>query len=1035
MDQKDSAEAMTGESFAYDAFASYATDPDGELVRAVEGLIESFHRRPDVPKDLIQELELCVDGRDFTFPPSRPETEPSSAIEQVIRGYQRQCRALIVFCGPAAKDHRWIGREIEWWGHERPDGPIYFAYTHGTYPDPKMAAEHMPASLIVRGGPSNPSYFDLRGYHRDRGAIRFILSRSLRLARAFAATIDAGFGAFMRRFFRWPMQARTRKPPFRKLGDVGDWKSVRPLDEQVCRIAAQLVSDKTGQALAVTHLTERYLAAEHEARRRRRRGAIIISVLGALALVAAWIMWDRLERQRRIVALADEAQTQIDGQQFEEAMRPALEGLPAKDDVFWAPGWADRDVQVLQAKLAGAANLSAFKTLIRKDEIPKCERLTSATYSRDGRWILTASECGVASVWDAKSMESIATCRQSELVLPADRKNVRHKEKWIRDTQFSRDGKRVVSVGPNGMAWIWSPSDGGCKHSIFLSGHDDDVRTGSFSADGRFVVTTSDDDTVRIWNAATGRQVSQAAFPGRSEPPEDYTTSAEFSPDDKNLVVTRSDGFIGIADTQTFADAQTFSVVTLRDKGPFVWRARFSSDGKEIVTALNDGSALIWDIAQRTPRSLPKQFLPIFDASFSPDGRLIVTASKDHTARIWDVATLEQRFVFMGHTDDVTRVEFSPDGKDILSSSNDGTARIWDAVTNVDQFNIKAHDRSVYSSALSQDGNHLVTSSKDGTVILWGLSNNHELSQLWKFDRGHEYVTSVSFDPEGRRIALAYSTGRASIIGISGDHVRDLASIRKAGNLSLAFSLVGNEVVIGSDEGNNSGVWNISTGEYKQLRGARRIRSVDIDPSGTRVAMGSDNGGAGIWDTTTGVKLHSLDHAGSVRSVHFSSDGAYLVTASTDSTARIWDSSTGSPVQQFIGHDGDVNDARFSRDGTRVVTASGDHTVRIWDLKTGTQMIRFEMASTVWQAMFTADGSHVVATSDDGHIEVFDVSWTMGRSDLAKRVCAEKLKGIGKFPVPIGRVSAVLRETNNLDPCERSFVERPSDRTGLPELR
>jgi hypothetical protein len=85
--------------------------------------------------------------------------------------------------------------------------------------------------------------------------------------------------------------------------------------------------------------------------------------------------------------------------------------------------------------------------------------------------------------------------------------------------------------------------------------------------------------------------------------------------------------------------------------------------------------------------------------------------------------------------------------------------------------------------------------------------------------------------------------------------------------------------------------------------------------------------------------------------------------------------------------------------------------------------------------MFTADGSHVVATSDDGHIEVFDVSWTMGRSDLAKRVCAEKLKGIGKFPVPIGRVSAVLRETNNLDPCERSFVERPSDRTGLPELR
>ncbi|MBB3303251.1 hypothetical protein FHT72_006944 [Rhizobium sp. BK077] len=51
---------MAADSFAYDAFVSYATDPDGQLVRAVEDLLENFHRRPDVPKDLITELKLCV---------------------------------------------------------------------------------------------------------------------------------------------------------------------------------------------------------------------------------------------------------------------------------------------------------------------------------------------------------------------------------------------------------------------------------------------------------------------------------------------------------------------------------------------------------------------------------------------------------------------------------------------------------------------------------------------------------------------------------------------------------------------------------------------------------------------------------------------------------------------------------------------------------------------------------------------------------------------------------------------------------------
>jgi hypothetical protein len=34
-----------GPKYDYDAFATYATDPDGELVRAVEGFVEGFHRR------------------------------------------------------------------------------------------------------------------------------------------------------------------------------------------------------------------------------------------------------------------------------------------------------------------------------------------------------------------------------------------------------------------------------------------------------------------------------------------------------------------------------------------------------------------------------------------------------------------------------------------------------------------------------------------------------------------------------------------------------------------------------------------------------------------------------------------------------------------------------------------------------------------------------------------------------------------------------------------------------------------------------
>src|SRR5438105_1341844 len=47
--------------FSYDGFASYATDPDRDLVRNVEKFIESLHRDRLIPKVFRDKLALCVD--------------------------------------------------------------------------------------------------------------------------------------------------------------------------------------------------------------------------------------------------------------------------------------------------------------------------------------------------------------------------------------------------------------------------------------------------------------------------------------------------------------------------------------------------------------------------------------------------------------------------------------------------------------------------------------------------------------------------------------------------------------------------------------------------------------------------------------------------------------------------------------------------------------------------------------------------------------------------------------------------------------
>ena len=67
----------------------------------------------------------------------------------------------------------------------------------------------------------------------------------------------------------------------------------------------------------------------------------------------------------------------------------------------------------------------------------------------------------------------------------------------------------------------------------------------------------------------------------------------------------------------------------------------------------------------------------VWSAGFSPDGTKVVSASDNETLRLWNVATGECEQTLAGHSSAVRSAGFSPDGTKLASASVDKTLRLW----------------------------------------------------------------------------------------------------------------------------------------------------------------------------------------------------------------------------------------------------------------------------------------------------------------------------------------------------------------------
>jgi WD40 repeat protein/tetratricopeptide (TPR) repeat protein len=377
-----------------------------------------------------------------------------------------------------------------------------------------------------------------------------------------------------------------------------------------------------------------------------------------------------------------------------------------------------------------------------------------ASFSPDGRLLVTASLDGTAQLWELGRGE-IAPIGG----VPAgpDRpvgSGLAHKDdhKIYRAT-FDRDGSRALLGGrraarlveadtgqptgrpmtqrwPRNGAVVFSP-DGG---RLAIAGQ------GADSVDEEGGSTWS---TCQVWDAATGRPVALL--------PHLHPVSAlAFSPDGRVLATGDHRGAIHLWDARTGA-----MIGEPLSAGSVVFSVAFSPDGRLLAAGTGQlvHQAVLWDLGSGQARGDPGRFrdrVPIL--TFSPDGADLAAGSWDGSALVIATSTGRVR-AELRHGGSLSGVAFSPDGRLVLTNGGTadvGSARLWDARTGEPASPVLTHpSASMIPAAFTPDGTALVIGYADGAVRLWDVATARPLGAAGALR--HESWT-VAFAPDGRSV-------------------------------------------------------------------------------------------------------------------------------------------------------------------------------------------------------------------------------------------------------------------------------------------
>ncbi|MBI3412306.1 MAG: WD40 repeat domain-containing protein [Planctomycetes bacterium] len=359
------------------------------------------------------------------------------------------------------------------------------------------------------------------------------------------------------------------------------------------------------------------------------------------------------------------------------------------------------------------------------------------TFSPDGKSLAVFQNYERNTIWDLETGK-----------LRCELTRINHPSGVGRYAVFSHDSKRLAAGGWPGII-VWDANTGAATQQDV--GHYSVLESLKFSPQGDLVASAGHDGTIRIWDAATGKQLSILLHDLRA-----WINDLVFSPDGRRLASTAFDDTIRVWDPRT--GKQVLKLAGHGELGGRRWIA-FAKGGQELVSWGTDCYLRAWDLKtgkaaaehRILPEGVPKadapeDQIPILGGVFTADGKLFGLGNSNGSRTFIDIHSGEQAFRLP------TRAEpyaMSPNGKHLAMQLTVTDLEIWDFPSR-SMAQVVSTDDGIRSVAWSPDGRSFAVVGERDVTLFETASGKTRLG-LENLE-GRPY--RAAFAPDGRRLAV-----------------------------------------------------------------------------------------------------------------------------------------------------------------------------------------------------------------------------------------------------------------------------------------